>query len=62
MARAGAAGWRALASLRGLREVKLSMCGFRAVPAPLAPLRASGTQFEIRYATEEEMYENEEVR
>ena len=62
LARAGAASWRALLPLRALRDVKLSCCGLRAAPASLAPLRAGGTQIEIRYATEEEMYENEEVR
>lgn len=57
LGRAGAAAWRPLLGLRLLREVELSLCGTRAVPAALAPLSALGVDILIDYATEEEMEE-----
>lgn len=62
LARAGAATWHPLASLRRLREVNLSLCRILAAPASLAPLRCAGTEFKITFATEEEMYAEIEVR
>lgn len=58
LARANVAAWHPLLGLRSLGEVKLWLCGIRAVPAALAPLRAAGVNIKIGYATEQEMYDD----